>query len=83
MTPYGLRDEIKNGSLKFQLRVGSKQMVISPQNIIGFRLIDLNKWKNESAQALFHEQTLGFRYNPNTQEGKSGEQKLKAIKGIK
>jgi len=83
LIPYGLRDDIKNGSLKFQLRVGSRQRVISSQDIIGFRLIELNKWKIETAQALFHEQPLGFRYNPNTPEGESGKKKLKTVKGLK
>lgn len=64
LTPCDLRDEFRDGSLRFQLRVGSKLVSVSPKDVIGFRLIELSKWKTESTQFLFHEQTLGFKPHP-------------------
>lgn len=82
-TPFGLRKEISGGALKFQLRIGPKQVTIPPENVVGFKLVELNEWKTKSAYELFHERTLGFKYNLNTEEGQSRDKKYKYFKGIK
>jgi hypothetical protein len=82
-TPYGLREDIREGNLQFQIRVGARQITIPPEGVIGFRLITQQDWKNKTPQQLFHENVMGFEFNPNTEKGKNGNKDSKDFRGYK
>ena len=51
--PRDLRDEVKNGLVKIEVRVGSKSKIIEPSKLIGGRMVTKAAWDNYPARKIY------------------------------
>lgn len=56
---------------------------ILPEEIVGFRSVSQDDWREKTAQQLFQERSLGFVFNPLSKEGRSEKNRFKDFWGLK
>ncbi len=50
---HDLRDEVKNGLVKFRLRLGAKRILVPSSKILGFRRVTKRQWDELPAQTIY------------------------------
>ena len=51
--PRDLRDEVKNGLVKIEVRVGSNSKIIEPSKLIGVRVVKKASWDKSPARKIY------------------------------